>query len=471
MSKRYSIEKTDSRHGDITILDAEKDDFAKDETITRVREKVEYLADVAEDGEVKFHKLSWLQLTIVLIVTAVALGTLSMPVVFASLGMVGGILITIFMGFVAIYTSYVIGQVKLKYPQVCHYPDIGPLLLPGAAGVALRKFLQVCFVVFLVLIVGSHCLTGQIAFKTISDNDTLCKVVWSVVAMILLFVCALPPSFSEMSVLGYIDFLSIMSAVFVTLIATGIQARKKDWETGWTAAAPDIPFAYGMLAATNVLFAYSFAVRGFSFMEEMHTPSDFPKSIYTLGAVQITIYTTVGALGYAFVGPEVKSPSLLSAGHTVSRVAFGVALPVIFISGSICAVTAGRFIMDHAFQHSTVRYVNTPRGWMTWIGLIAACCLIAWIVAQVIPVFSPLLGIISALFNSAFTLYLPGIMWFKLIREGGCFSSAKNITLTIINIIVIIFGLVIFGAGTYASVFDMAQSYKGKSVGKPFACK
>lgn len=127
--------------------------------------------------------------------------------------------------------------------------------------------------------------------------------------------------------------------------------------------------------------------------------------------------------------------------------------------------------MDHAFRSSTVRYVNTPRGWMTWIGIIAGCCLIAWIVAQVIPVFSPLLGIISALFNSAFTLYLPGIMWFKLIREGGCFSSAKNISLTVINIIVIIFGLVIFGAGTYASVNDMVQSYNGKSVGKPFACQ
>jgi hypothetical protein len=70
--------------------------------------------------------------------------------------------------------------------------------------------------------------------------------------MILLFVCALPPSFSEMAVLGYVDFLSIMTAVFVTLVATGIQARKKNWETGWTAAAPDIPFAHGMLAATNV---------------------------------------------------------------------------------------------------------------------------------------------------------------------------------------------------------------------------
>lgn len=387
------------------------------------------------------------------------------------LGMVGGTILTVGMGLTAIYTSFVIGQVKIKYPQVIHYSDVGYLLLPGRGGVILTKILQVVFVSFLVLIVGSHCLTGQIAFRTIVDDEGICKVIWSVVSMILLFICALPPSFSEMAVLGYVDFLSIMSAVFVTLVATGITAKKNNWETGWQASAPPLSFAYGMLAATNVLFAYSFAICQFSFMEEMHTPSDFPKAIITLGFLQIMIYTIVGALGYAFFGPSVKSPALLSAGHTVSRIAFGIALPVIFISGSICAVTAGRFIMDHAFKNSTVRYVNTFRGWMTWIGIIASCCLAGWIIAQVIPVFSPLLGIISALFNSAFSLYLPGIMWFKLIRKGGCFSSGKNIAFTIINTIVIIIGVVIFGAGTYASVFDMVESYKGKGAGKPFACK
>ncbi|EKG08906.1 Amino acid transporter transmembrane, partial [Macrophomina phaseolina MS6] len=90
---------------------------------------------------------------------------------------------------------------------------------------------------------------------------------------------------------------------------------------------------------------------------------------------------------------------------------------------------------------------------------------------EVIPVFSPLLGITAALFNPAFTLYLPGIMWFKLIKEGGCFSSPKNIALTIVNAIIIAVGLTILGAGTYASVQDIVDSYAGKSVGKPFSCK
>jgi len=45
----------------------------------------------------------------------------------------------------------------------------------------------------------------------------------------------------------------------------------------------------------------------------------------------VFIYTITGALIYAFVGDEVASPALLSTSETVSRVTFGVALPVIFI--------------------------------------------------------------------------------------------------------------------------------------------
>lgn len=72
--------------------------LSKDDTITQVLEvqgyhrhpdnkepghtdvdMVQYISEVTEAGEKKFHKLSWFQLTVVLTVAAVALGTLSMP--------------------------------------------------------------------------------------------------------------------------------------------------------------------------------------------------------------------------------------------------------------------------------------------------------------------------------------------------------------------------------------------------------
>lgn len=392
---------------------------------------------------------------------------------FDTLGMTAGVILTVAIGLIAIYTSYVIGQVKLKFPQVVHYDDVGPLLGGKRFGGILRGILGVGFVVYLILLVGSHCLTGTIAFKVITKAD-ICTLAWGVISMVLLFLCALPPSFAEMAVLGYIDFVSICAAILITLIATGIRANSQDGgfaAVNWSAGPREgVTFAECMVAVTNIVFAYSFAICQFSFMEEMHTPKDFPKSVWLLGITEIVIYTCTGAIGYAFIGRGVQSPALLSAGDTVSRVAFGIALPVIFISGSINTVTAGRFTLDKLWSNSTIRYVSDARGWAVWIMLISIGSIIAWIIAEAIPFFSDLLAIVSALFISGFSFYLPGFMWFILIREGGYFQGWKNTCLTLLNGLCILVGLICLGCGTYGAVQDISWMYDRGTVTKPFSC-
>jgi len=78
---------------------------------------------VAHKGHEKFKRLSWQRLTVCLIVEAIALGALSLPRAFAELGMVLGVILTVLLGLLAMYTSFVIGQVKLKYDHVKDYAD------------------------------------------------------------------------------------------------------------------------------------------------------------------------------------------------------------------------------------------------------------------------------------------------------------------------------------------------------------
>lgn len=376
------------------------------------------------------------------------------------------------MGCLSVYTSYVVGQVKIRYPQVHHWSDVGRVLIPGKGGVFLSRFMACAYVFFVCLAIGSHYLTGKAAFRTIVDDQAICGVVWSVVTLVVMFVFSLPPSFNEISWLGYVDFASIMSAVFCTLISTGISAHKKDWNTGWKATAlPGTTFERGLVSASNAIFAYAFNVGQFSFMEEMANIEDYPKSIYALGITMICIHTSVGALGYVFVGPGIKSPALLSAGHTMARIAFGLALPVIFISGAVLCVMNGRFIMDKMYPNSVVRYVNTARGWAIWIAIIAALSLFSWLVSEVIPGFNALLGLVGALFNTATTVYGPSVMWFVLVRKGPCFGTRRNTILTLVNGFIIAIGLFVLVAGTYASIKDIVDYYNQVDVGKPFSCK
>ena len=140
----------------------------------------------------------------------------------------------------------------------------------------------------------------------------------------------------------------------------------------------------------------------------------------------------------------------------MAKIAFGVALPVIFISGSINGTVVARYIHGRIYKNSVIRYVNTKKGWMTWVGLLAFITIIAWIIAEAIPFFSDLLSIMSALFISGFTFYFPAIMWFKLIKKGKWYAK-KNIFLSIVNAIIFVIGMVVLVAGTYSAVVDIVS--------------
>lgn len=429
-----------------------------EDEVGEVRPTVEmndYEKQKVAEGEAHFHRLGWKRLTIVLIVTAVALGSLSLPGAFATLGMVAGVILTVGIGLVALYASYVIGQMKLKYPHISHYTDAGRMMF-GNIGYEIVSFM---FIMQLVFTIGSHVLTGAIMFGNLT-NDGACTIVFTVVSAILLFLVAIPPSFSEMAILGYIDFASIIAAIFITIVATGVRASELPGgvaSVAWSAWPKEgLSLAETFIAISNIVFAYSFALCQFSFMDEMHTPQDYDKAIMSLGIFEIFLYTITGALVYVFVGPDVKSPALLSAGPVVSKVAFGIAIPVIFISGSINTTVVARYIHGRAFKNSIIRYVNTPMGWATWIGLDAAITLLSWVIAGAVPFFSDLLAICSSLFVSGFTFYFPAIMWFMFIREGKWFER-KNWLPAAANALSFIVGITVLGVGTYSAIWDIVS--------------
>ncbi|KAK7753829.1 hypothetical protein SLS62_004195 [Diatrype stigma] len=426
---------------------------------TEVVGQVSDISALEKAGSAHFKRLGWKRLTTVLIVEAIALGSLSMPAAFATLGMVAGVICSVGIGLVAIYTSYVVGQVKLAYPEVSHYADAGRLLM-GKFG---YELVSVMFVLQLIFLVGSHTLTGTIAFLNITNNGA-CSVVFGVVSAIILLLVAIPPSFAEVAILGYIDFVSIMAAILITMIGTGVASTPEtaNW-SAWPAEGTD--FTKAFIAVTNIVFAYSFAICQFSFMDEMHTPKDFVKSIWALGIIEIVIYTLTGGLIYAFVGLDVKSPALLSAGTLLSKVAFGIGLPVIFISGSINTTVAARYIHGRVFKNSVTRYINTPKGWATWLALITFMTIIAWVIAEAIPFFSDLLSISSSLFISGFTFYFPAMMWFMLIKQGKWYER-HNWLKTAANAFIFFIGIFVLVGGTYASIVDIISSYTSGSIEK-----
>lgn len=407
------------------------------------------------EGDAHFHRLGWKRLTVVLIVEAIALGCLSLPAAFATLGMFAGVFLTITIGLLAIYTSYIIGQVKIKMPEISHYADIGRAMgaklgFPQAG----YEIVGAMFCMQLIFLTGSHCLTGTIALLNITDNAA-CSLVFGGISAIILLVLAIPPSFAEVAILGYIDFASIVTAVGITLITTGIYSSNMpiNWSV-WPKEGTG--FADAFIAITNIVFAYSFAICQFSFMDEMHTLNDYVKSIWTLGILEIVIYTLTGAVVYSFVGQDVASPALLSNGGLIAKISFGVALPVIYISGSIGTTVAARYIHGRIFKHSVARYVNTTKGWVTWLATVSGLTVIGWVIAESIPFFPALLSVISALFISGFSFYFPGLMWFFFLQEGP-WHRKENILMALGSSFSVLFGFIVLVGGLHSSIYDIVS--------------
>ena len=77
-----------------------------------------------------------------------------------------------------------------------------------------------------------------------------------------------------------------------------------------------------------------------------------------------------------------------------------------------------------------------------WVLIVLVLWTIAWIIAEAIPVFNDLLGLISSLFASWFTYGLSGVFWLYMNR-GQYFKNPRKSALTVLNSLIFIIGAAI----------------------------
>ncbi|KAJ5591861.1 Amino acid transporter transmembrane [Penicillium hispanicum] len=393
-----------------------------------------------ESAEVKYKVLKWWQCGLLLIAETVSLGVLSLPAAVAALGLIPAIIILICLGLIATYTGFILGQLKLKYPQITTMADAGEVL-GGKIG---REFIGACWILFFIFIMASHLLTFTVAMNTITNHGT-CSIVFGIVGMIISFVCSLPRTLEKMSWLSLVSFVSIISAVLITMIAVGIEKPGNG-----VVAVANTNLYHGFSAVTNIVFAFSSHGAFFGLVAELKNPRDFVKSLCLLQGVDISLYLVAAVVIYYYAGDGVTSPALGSASPVVAKVAYGIALPTIIIAGVINGHVAFKFLYVRIFRGTDRMHKRDTVAVGTWVGIALGMWVLAWIIASAIPVFSDLLGLITALFASWFSFGLPSIFWLFMNR-GRYFVSATKLALTLVNLLIIGMACVLCGMGLWVS--------------------
>ncbi|KAK4497063.1 hypothetical protein PRZ48_011512 [Zasmidium cellare] len=400
------------------------------------------------DGGTQYRSLSWWRGGLIMIAETISLGILSLPSVLSRLGLVPGLILIVGIGIIATYTGYVIGQFRLRYPRVHSFADAGEILFePLGWGKVGKEVFSAAQVIYAVFIMGSHLLTWTILMNSVTGHAA-CTIVWSVVGLALFMLASIPRTLRSVSWLCLISFTSIVAAVFITMVDVGVNPVPG----AHPAATKTVEFSVAFNAVANIAFGYDSHTTFFTFISEFKDPRDFPKALYLLQAVDITLYVLVAAVIYSFAGDNVASPAINSAPNPlVRKIAWGIAIPTVLVAGVIYSHFASKTLYVRLFRNTRHLTARTPFSYGVWIALNFLLWLLAWVIAESIPNFNSLLSLMSALFASWFSFGLSGVFWLFLhwggIRSGG----SRKWALAGVNWGVVGFAVCVFGVGLWSS--------------------
>jgi amino acid permease len=414
-------------------------------------------------GQIKYKTLSWQLVAVLMIAEIVSNGMLSLPSSLAVVGIVPGVILIVFLGVFATYTSYLLVQFKLRHPEVHSMGDAGYILF-GPFG---RELLAFGTVVFAVFATGGQLLAGQIALASLSDNK-LCLMLYTGIFAIPTLLCSFPRTLDRLSWLSIPSVLSIIIAGIVGMVGAGLHPIA-DREV--SVAVPS-SFYTAFISITNPVFAYAGHFMFFILISEMKAPRDAMKAAYTLQGFATTFYAVFAVVSYVYLGNGVASPAFSSLETKWQKAAYGIAIPNFLIAGSLYAHTAAKLIFVRIFRESRHLHSHSVTGWLTWFALIFVMNAAAFVLAVGVPIFNYLIGIAASLFASWYTYGIAGAFWlYDAYHDGeGVRTWAKRWWQTMLSVLTFAAGAFICVAGTYVTIKGIVAAYNAGTVGKPFSC-
>ncbi|PMD17603.1 amino acid transporter-like protein [Hyaloscypha hepaticicola] len=440
---------------------------------------------------IKYRTCSWQKTAALLFSEYICLAIMSFPYSYSVLGLVPGIILTVVVAALVLYTSLVLWEFCLRHPEVRDVCDIGQMLFWGKTSA--WYITAVMFILNNTFIQGLHVLVSAKYLNTIT-NHSQCTVVFAVIATIICWFSSLPRTFSALSKLGTASALFTFISVLLAAIFAAIEAHPQGYNpdpnyinptTGIHGGEPIVTavplkgttFVVGMNAFLNISYTFIGQITLPSFIAEMKEPRDFPKALWAVTIAEIILFSLVGGIVYGYTGNQYNtSPAFGSLGNEVyKKVSFSFMIPTLIFLGVLYASVSARFVFFRLFEGTRHKSQHTLVGWATWGGILAATWLGAFIIAEVIPFFSDLLSLMSSLFDSFFGFIFWGVAYIRMRRvDGGVYwlreQSLYGYMMLAFNVLIILIGLFFLVAGTYTSVQSIIDSYNQHLVGGVFTC-
>lgn len=425
--------------------------------------------EITEKGP-DYRNVGWLGATVLMIKSAFGLGVLSIPFVFQAVGIVPGIILIIVIEAIVTWSAWVLGEFKLAHRDTYSLADVGRTL-GGRVG---EEFFTLAVCICMLFFSGSGMVGVTTALNAVSTHAT-CTAVWMVVVFVVSFAAASIRTLGNITWLGWVGLISILSAVLVMTISVGVQDRPYDapkapapWDKDFKVVVPTT-FANGISAVATILFAAAGTPTYFGIISEMRNPRMYKRAMLINQAFVTTVYIVIASVVYWYCGKYVTQPALGSAGPLMKKIAYGLSIPGLFFSVFLWIHIPAKFIFVRLLRGSRHLNANTPTHWAIWVGLAFLGTTIAYIIASAIPILDSIISLVGALIAPTLCIIPFGFMYLHLnvrYRRWADLPLSTKIG-AVWACIVIVIGLFITVAGTYGAVVTIINQ---PGDGKPWSC-
>jgi len=458
-----------SRHGDAKHPDSDDNSVRAYEAAPDLSNHEDAVFGGTNADGPNYRNVGWMAAAVLMMKAQVGLGVLSLPATFHTLGLITVQIDLVLIAVLWTYGAYEICKFKHRHPEVYSIADVGLVVL-GKPG------LYICAGVYwlwMTTVAGSALLSISIAFNAMSLHGT-CTAVFVAVATIIVFLLASIQTLDKVAWITWAGALSLVVSLFLVTIAVGVTDRPaaapatgpfdKDFRI---TSAPT--FAAAMSAVSQLSFAYAGTPAYLSIMSEMKDSRLYTRSLLLCNGFTTVLYIVVGTVVYYYCGQYVASPALGSAGPLIKRIAYGLGLPALIVSGILYTHVPAKWIFLSALKGTKDLNNNTPKHWIVWLSCVAGCVLFSYVIASAIPVFSGLVGLVGALFGTFLCTIVTSSLWFYD-NWGKSDGSLSRKLIFGLNCAIFLLGWFVTVAGTYGSIEDIIIGYAANGGTRPWAC-
>ena len=385
---------------------------------------------------------------------------MGLPYTFGRLGYAPGITILTLFGILTFYSGILLWRLHMSFPSGITYGD----LAEAVAGRPWKYILYAFVYCYFSLCMASYLLTVARSLQTMFWMYDVCLYWYALAALgFVIPLCQL----RTLHLVSYAGFVSILMILLVIMIIVfdayatwGDRAAEdvkisvvgqEDWQTSFA-------------SLTNLVFAYGGQGLYLEVMAEMKNPADFKKSLYCISSSIVIFYLWSSISLYFRYGDATKSDTLYNLeGGALKTVAS--LLMYVHVCVSFCLISQ---IINRAI-HVRIAHTSVNKGDRTeklqWFAITVTTSILAFLVANVIPFFSDLNGIISALCTGPLTYGFPALLYTIAATKAGRKISIPE---WILHILMMIIAVGFCSVGTVTNVMKLIDDWS--TFGGPFSC-